>query len=765
MAVALQADLVVASIFVFEKAVALGSYWLSEGVVRPGWAALLAAVHSMEVSKHSAGRAVRHVKRIQTKVVRAGSWLFGVRDGDMVTALMEHRPSWGLLGLLLPITALLSPEQAATVLVEISNESWLLSAEQDQTALIPRKRYADVEDMSFETAHNIIAAATPYVGHGYDSKEYNKILETILTSFPPNISGRLAAACAKRPTGHQVADMLKQIAASSGPEDHIVIVTGHGFDVLSWIASTVLDCKVTLQVGGKGVKLAEGGSRSVTVVFSPNEAPGAFRYKAAGLYSGASDDADPTGANWAAVETRWTLSNYLQLRMQAWELGQDAKQDLETVIVDQMLHRWWHGHIYAHVGQGINVRGLRSPIEHNRSNEPPGGFPLKDLISPELLVARIACFDNQFAEKIAERYHESSGWKRSVPPRYDLKILANYCPCYKHNGPAATKAFKSCICHIALLLCLFVSKALSTMSLISIHGKTDSDGIPVNCGASVQELVGRLPDGRHGGELLHFSVVLESASLLLGTYETGIQATSAGVIGVAAFGCGLIPGILITTSVSPVDNISLVAMAGRLFCRGVAVNALKSTSWADGPFTKGNGVKEGIQIVSADNWESTVVARPSEVTVEATMEAGVGHIALRVDWTSEGADKHEYVGVGDTLLGISCALIASCDHEGKITGGHGDLVIYDAEHPVNHGGTSWEKLTQEYAEANGIEIKEYYNGYKGVVVPCGGDRGRLLRALRYGRTRQNTMVRQGDACLHYAIELAHKMSALVILTE
>lgn len=595
------------------------------------------------------------------------------------------------------------------------------------------------------------------------TKEYSKILETILNSFPPSISGRLAAACAKRPTGHQVADMLKQIAASSGPQDHVVIVTGHGFDVLCWIASTVLDCDVSLQVGGKGVKLAEGGSRSVTVVFSPTEAPGAFRYKAAGLYSGASDDADPTGANWAAVETRWTLSNYLQLRMQAWELGQDAKQDLETVIADQTLHRWWHGYIYAHIGQGIYVHNLRSQTVPSRSNEPPAGFPLKDLISPELLVSRIACFDSRLADKIAERYDESSAWKRAVAPHYDLKILANYCPCYKHHGSAATKAFKSCICHIALLLCFFVSKALSTMSLISIHGKADSDGIPVNCGASVQELVGRLPEGQHAGEALHLSAVLESASLLLGTYETGIQATSAGVIGVSAFGCGLIPGILLTTSVSPVDNISLVAMAGRLFCRGVAVNALKSTSWADGPFGKGNAVKEGIQIVSADDWEPTLVGRPSEVTVEATMEAGVGHIALRVDWTSEGVDKHEYLGVGDALLGISCALIASCEHEGKITGGHGDLVIYDAEHHVYPGGTSWEKLTQEYVEAKGIKIEEFFNGYRGIVVPCGGDRGHLLRALRYCTMRK--MVRQGDACLHCVTELAHKMCSVVILAE
>lgn len=168
MSVALQADLVVAGIFVFEKAVALGSYWLSEGVVRPGWAALLAAVHSMEVSERSTERAVRHIKRIQNKFMRAGSWLFDVRDGDMVTAVMEHRPSRGLLGLLLPITALLSPEQAATVLVEITKEDWLSSADQDQTALIPHKRQADIKDMSFETAHNIIAAVTPYVGHGYE---------------------------------------------------------------------------------------------------------------------------------------------------------------------------------------------------------------------------------------------------------------------------------------------------------------------------------------------------------------------------------------------------------------------------------------------------------------------------------------------------------------------------------------------------------------------------------------------------------------------
>ena len=123
--VTVQADIVLASILAFEKAVALGSYWLSQGVARPGWSTLLSATQALKVSEQSGSRASRHVKRLQSQVVRAGSWLFGVREGDMMSALVQHRPSWGLFGLLLPICAFLSPESAATVLVEITKDDWL----------------------------------------------------------------------------------------------------------------------------------------------------------------------------------------------------------------------------------------------------------------------------------------------------------------------------------------------------------------------------------------------------------------------------------------------------------------------------------------------------------------------------------------------------------------------------------------------------------------------------------------------------------------
>ena len=168
------------------------------------------------------------------------------------------------------------------------------------------------------------------------------------------------------------------------------------------------------------------------------------------------------------------------------------------------------------------------------------------------------------------------------------------------------------------------------------------------------------------------------------------------------------------------ENISLDALPGQLFCRGVAVNVLKSTSWGEWVFSKGDLSKDGLQIIPSADLKPCVIS-PSEVLIEARMEAGVGHISLRVSWTTTGGIRqYEYVGIGDALLGISCALIASCDHQEDIANRTGHIVLVDVDEHVYPGGSTWEKVIESYAKEKKVEIKEYYNGYRGVLVQCGG---------------------------------------------
>jgi hypothetical protein len=48
----------------------------------------------------------------------------GVRKGDMIGVLNEHEPTWSILALLLPITAVLGSEDAADVLVTLSTKGY-----------------------------------------------------------------------------------------------------------------------------------------------------------------------------------------------------------------------------------------------------------------------------------------------------------------------------------------------------------------------------------------------------------------------------------------------------------------------------------------------------------------------------------------------------------------------------------------------------------------------------------------------------------------
>ncbi|KAJ6630233.1 hypothetical protein B0H10DRAFT_2207925 [Mycena sp. CBHHK59/15] len=96
---AVQLDIRNTGIFLFEKAVALWSYWLTQGITSHG----------------------KHAKAIQSQKKQVGEWVMGVCKGDMIAVLNEQESMWSTIALLLPLAVVLSSANAAEVLVQLSN--------------------------------------------------------------------------------------------------------------------------------------------------------------------------------------------------------------------------------------------------------------------------------------------------------------------------------------------------------------------------------------------------------------------------------------------------------------------------------------------------------------------------------------------------------------------------------------------------------------------------------------------------------------------
>src|ERR1700685_622480 len=126
-----QLDVGATSVFLFEKAVALRSYWLNQGIAGPGWNGLVSSVQSLQIAKSASRNANKCVKKIQADTKTLGDWVMGVRKGDMIGVLNEHEPTWSILALLLPVTAVLGSQDAADVLIALSAKGY------DNTALDP----------------------------------------------------------------------------------------------------------------------------------------------------------------------------------------------------------------------------------------------------------------------------------------------------------------------------------------------------------------------------------------------------------------------------------------------------------------------------------------------------------------------------------------------------------------------------------------------------------------------------------------------------
>jgi hypothetical protein len=179
-----QLDVGATSVFLFEKAVALRSYWLNQGIAGPGWNGLVSSVQSLQIAKSAARNANKCVKKIQADTKTLGDWVMGVRKGDMIGVLNEHEPTWSILALLLPVTAVLGSQDAADVLIALSAKGYDNTA-LDPGALVKQNNADPTQDkpMDFETAHNIITATAPYVGVGYELRAFSAMLKTVLQAF------------------------------------------------------------------------------------------------------------------------------------------------------------------------------------------------------------------------------------------------------------------------------------------------------------------------------------------------------------------------------------------------------------------------------------------------------------------------------------------------------------------------------------------------------------------------------------------------------
>src|ERR1700683_4212711 len=107
----------------------------------------------------------------------------GVRKGDMIRVLNELEPSWSIVVLLLPITVILSSQDAADILLSLSTKGY--NTHSGPCALVKQNNVDAPQDkpMDVEMAHNIITMTTLYVGMGYKLREYSAMLKTVLQAF------------------------------------------------------------------------------------------------------------------------------------------------------------------------------------------------------------------------------------------------------------------------------------------------------------------------------------------------------------------------------------------------------------------------------------------------------------------------------------------------------------------------------------------------------------------------------------------------------
>ena len=767
---ALQLDVGSTGVFLFEKAVALRSYWLNQGVAGPGWNGLVSSIQSLQIAKSAARSANKRVKKIQADTKTIGDWVMGVRKGDMIGVLNEHEPTWSIIALLLPITAVLGSEDAADVLVALSAKG-SDSTSVGPGALIKQDSTDPAQNlpMDFETAHNIITATTPYVGVGYELRAFGAMLKTVLQSFDGKASARIAEACKWRPSSDDIVSLLQQIAvAQADTSVHVIVAANKGIDVLCWLAATLFECTVGLSVDGQTKMVSKGQGPSVTVAALPPgqiSAAGTYNYADARLGT-RGKEAQKEDMQWDICETRWTLSDYIQLRSTSWAFSKEVVEELNDFIADQVLSFWFHSRINGSLNSEYS-EGLRSAkTDHRLDNEPAPGALIKELFALDTVIDRIRSFDPPFADILAARASsECPSWstKKST---YNYRTFMPYCPCRKHKGKLASpSAFgKDCVLDQVHELSHFAYNAFA--ALLFVSAPDSAVGVPLNCGRAVQKLVIGLPSGIHRGNQLNLSHILEAVVLILGNTSLASQASAKGVIGLHARGVSIIPNLLVTTSIMPAENLIFIASPGALYCRGVEVSSVRNSDWARTGFLDFGGPPvspEKISVVQADKYELLESGSSrSQVLVEASLTESAGYVAFRISWMMDGDEVHEYVSPLDVLYGMSGVPCVTCTHspDNPSSSSSPTIMLCNAASCILSPISHWNYPDYSYAKSKGITVSECLGGFDGLVVTGTKDRGHLLRAIRYNRNK----VRMGGSCLECAIRFAtgHKEYQMVL---
>ena len=688
----------------------------------------------------------------------------GVRKGDMIEVLNEHEPTWSIVALLLPITAILGSQDAADVLVALSVKGKPEDNHLPTSGALVKQTTTEEWDkpMDFETAHNIIIATTPYVGIGYELQAYSTMLKAVLQAFDGEANSRIAEACKWRPSSNDIVSLLQQISgAQADTSMHVVVVTDKGIDVLCWLAATLFECTVDLSVDGDAKTVARGPGLLVTVAaFFPGQA-GSRIYSYADARLGIpGNEGDKENDLWDNLEERWTLSDYIRLRSTSWAFSKEAQDELNNFIADGVLSLWFHSRIRGGLGSEYG-EGLRSVlVDHKLSNEPAAGLLIKDLFSIDTVVDRIRSFDPFFADIVTFRASmECPTWstEESTYASTNIQTFAPYCPCGKHKGQLASPSVfrKGCVIQQLHELSHFGLHALFTLLFIS--APHSAVGVPLNFSLSVQKLVNRVPNGLHRGNQLHLSHILEAAVLLLGNTSLASQASTLGVIGLNARGFSIIPNVLVTTSILPAENLIFIASPGALYCRGVEVSSVRESHWTRTGFLALGGPPidpEKISVVPTDQYELGVLESGSsrtQVLVEASVKESAGYVSFRISWMFNGEEVNEYVSPTDVLYGMSDVPYVTCAHppDSRPSSSYKIMLCNAAScilSPISH----WNFPDHSYAKSKGIQVSECVGAFDGVVVAGATDRGHLLRAIRYHRNK----VRMGDSCLECALKFA-----------
>lgn len=374
---------------------------------------------------------------------------------------------------------------------------------------------------------------------------------------------------------------------------------------------------------------------------------------------------------WDICETRWTLSDYIQLRSTSWGFSKEIVEELNNLIADRVLSFWFHSRVHGSLNSAYS-QGLRSAkTDHRLDSEPAPGALIKDLFALEIIIDRIRSFDPFFANILAARASlECPFWstKESTYASPDNSTLFPYCPCGKHQGKLASPSVfgKGCVIQHVEQLFRFAYNTLS--ALLFVSAPDSAVGVPLNCGQAVQKLVSALPSGRHRGSQLDLSHILEAVVLILGNTSLASQASATGVIGLHACGVSIIPNLLVTTSIVPAENLIFVVSPGALYCRGVEVSSVRNSDWACTGFLAFGGPPvspEKISVVQADKYELAVLESGSlclQVLVEASLRESAGYIAFRISWIMDGNEVHEYVSPLDVLYGMSGVPCVTCTH-------------------------------------------------------------------------------------------------------